>query len=670
MQQTQEYQATNGPQSASPYVTSHQPGGPQSSRQSPDPHYTLEGVKTSHHHQQQYQSNHVQGHNPGLLASASAKKWFAGLNGKGSGYDQITPFTMPDQPPHQQKSSTSIDRHSWHELAGQKHPSKHGSKYPGVDGSLGQPPTNRHHAHQDAHEGLIPPPAEQAASNVKRRVSLRDHANNRMFGWTMRDKHKEKDKKTGDGGLSGGSIQPGSVTGAKVISGMRYVDTAYPPSGQPVPVAKDGSTVYAGRGYGQSPNVNSVSMSRATTQSADFAAERRGSSGSMGESPSHGFMPRRLQLGFSLLVHRHEQQQYPQDGLLSPTGGYLPRPLPLSQQHSRSSQQSARLHSASPGAYVPEHDQLQRPISMVKLNSDQWSPASSEHELMTGREAAFGSQGIRSPAPGPLGSRQAIPGREAYSPLGTPPPILAESGRPASPLQHRMDAPPPRPADYGYHHASTLRGIVHGSGAHEHSESIHRPSVDQHGDYQWSDNRGHDSAEDRKHHKKKGFFGLAGIAGKEKGPEREKQSDWAGFLRKKDTRIEYRGPEYTDHTTVTDASYSEVMPAAYAGVDQHVKVMEMAKKDREQAIREAQERTKEAQKAEKLRAKEEEKRVKEEERRVKEEQKERAKAAKGLEKREREEGKHGKGTPDVKSVSYEIGTSSRSCLLESVLRLT
>ena len=309
---------------------------------------------------------------------------------------------------------------------------------------------------------------------------------------------------------------------------------------------------------------------------------------------------------------------------------------------------------------MPEHDQLQRPISMVKLNSEQWSPASSEHELLAGREAAVVNQGSRSPAPGPLGSRQAIPGRDAHSPFGTPPSILAESVRPASPLQHRMDAPPPRPVDDGYQHGSKLPAISHRSGVEEHYESIYRPSVDQHGEYQWSDNRGQDSAEDRKHHKKKGFFGLASIAGKEKGPERERQSDWAGFLRKKDTRIEYRGPEYTDHTTVTDASYSEVMPAAYAGVDQHVKVMEMAKKDREQAIREAQERTKEAQRAEKLRVKEEERRIKEEERRLKDEQKERAKAAKGLEKRGREEGKHVKGAPDVKSVSYEIGKSSRN----------
>lgn len=297
-QQTQGYQATNGPQSGRSYVSSHQPVGHQSSRQSPDPHYAL-GVKTSHAQQQPYQSNQVQGQNPGLSASASAKKWFAGLNGKGSGYDQITPFTMPDQPPHQQKSSTSIDRHSWHELAGQKQPSKQGSNYSGVDGSLGQPPTGRHHGPHDAHEGLIPSPAEQGALNVKRRVSLRDHANNRMFGWTTRDKHKDKDKKTDDGALSSGSVQPGSLTGPKVISGMRYEDTAYPPSGQPVPIAKDGSTVYAGRGYGQMPNVNSVSMSRATTQSADFAAERRGSSGSMGESPSRGFVPHWLTACFS-----------------------------------------------------------------------------------------------------------------------------------------------------------------------------------------------------------------------------------------------------------------------------------------------------------------------------------------------------------------------------------
>ena len=282
-QGTQGYQAMNGPQSASPYISNYQPVGPHSSRQSPDPQYTLEGVKTSQHQHQQYHPNQGQGHNPGLSASASAKKWFAGLNGKGSGYDQITPFTMPDQPPHQQKSSTSIDRHSWHELAGQKQPSKQGNKYAGIEGGLGQAPAGRRHGHHDAHDDLLPPPAEQSAPDVKRRVSLRDHANGRMFGWTSRDKHKEKDKKAGDGSLSGGSVQPGSVTGAKVISGMRYEDTAYPSSGQPVPVAKDGSTVHAGRGYGQVPDVKSVSMSRGTTQTADFAAGRRGSSGSIGK---------------------------------------------------------------------------------------------------------------------------------------------------------------------------------------------------------------------------------------------------------------------------------------------------------------------------------------------------------------------------------------------------
>lgn len=192
---------------------------------------------------------------------------------------------MPDQPPHQQKSSTSVDRHSWHELAGPKPLAKQTSKYAGVDGSLGHP-TGRHVAAQETHEGLVPPPAEQGAPNVKRRVSLRDHANGRMFGWTSRDKHKEKDKKASDGGNGGVSLQPGLMAGPKVISGMRYEDTAYPSSGEPVPVAKDGSTVYAGRGYGVVHNPNSVSMSRATTQSADYAAERRGSSGSIGKYPA------------------------------------------------------------------------------------------------------------------------------------------------------------------------------------------------------------------------------------------------------------------------------------------------------------------------------------------------------------------------------------------------
>jgi hypothetical protein len=299
---------------------------------------------------------------------------------------------------------------------------------------------------------------------------------------------------------------------------------------------------------------------------------------------------------------------------------------------------------------MPEHDPLQRPISMVKLNSDQWSPASSEHELLVPRDNSVGNHGSRSPGPGPLPPKQAIPGREAYSPLGTPPPILAESLRPASPLQQRTDAPVSRAADDGRHSAN------HDYSMQDRPQPIYRPSGEQHGDSHWSDNHGHElSAEDRKHHKKKGFFGLAGIAGKDKGPEKDKQSDWTGFLRKKEPRIEYRGPEYTDHTTITDASYSEVMPAAYAGVDQHVKVMEMAKKDKEQAIREAQERTKEAQKAERMRAKEEERRIKEEERRLREEQRERVKAAKGLEKREKEEGKFGKSASDVKSVSYKIG---------------
>lgn len=309
---------------------------------------------------------------------------------------------------------------------------------------------------------------------------------------------------------------------------------------------------------------------------------------------------------------------------------------------------------------MPEHDQLQRPISMVKLNSDQWSPASSEHELLVSRDVSAGNQGSRSPASGTLVQRQAIPGRDAYSPLGTPPPILAENLRPSSPLQHRMDAPASRPAaDDGYHYGSHPSAGIHDGGIQDRQEPVYRPSVDQHGEAHWSDNRGHElSAEDRKHHKKKGFFGLGVIAGKDKGAEKDKQSDWAGFLRKKDMRIEYRGPEYTDHTTITDASYSEVMPAAYAGVNQHVKVMEMAKKDKEQAIRDAQERTKEAQKAERLRAKEEEKRIKEEERRVREEQKERAKVVKGLEKKEKEEEKLGKGAPDVKGVSFEIGELS------------
>jgi hypothetical protein len=257
---------------------------------------------------------------------------------------------------------------------------------------------------------------------------------------------------------------------------------------------------------------------------------------------------------------------------------------------------------------------LQRPISMAKLGAEHWSPASSEHELLVPRDAHQPGSSPAQPA-----------GREGYAHLAAPP-VLAESARPASP-RHRADV---------YHY---------------------RPSVDQGAEHWYG--RGDEHAEDgRNHHKKKGLFGFVvgsgGGGAKDKGAEREKDkpSDWTGFLRKKEPRIEYRGPEYTDHTTMTDASYAEVMPVAYAGVAQPVKVLEVPKKDRELAIREAQERTKEAQRAEKQRLKEEERRMKDEEKRAREEEKERARADKELAKR-KEDGKA--KARDPKSVSYEIG---------------
>jgi hypothetical protein len=187
--------------------------------------------------------------------------------------------------------------------------------------------------------------------------------------------------------------------------------------------------------------------------------------------------------------------------------------------------------------------------------------------------------------------------------------------------------------------------------------------VDQGADQHWYETHGEHPAEDGKNqhqqNKKKGLFGfvVGGAASKDKSADREKDkpSDWAGFLRKKEPRIEYRGPEYTDHTTMTDASYSEVMPVAYAGIGQHVKVLEMPKRDREQAIRDAQERTREAQRTEKQRVKEEERRMKDEEKRAREEEKERTRLEKEHARKAKDDGKAGKGTRDPKSVSFEIG---------------
>lgn len=352
---------------------------------------------------------------------------------------------------------------------------------------------------------------------------------------------------------------------------------------------------------------------------------------------------------------RHEYPQYTtHDALLSPTGP-LPPPLPLSQQHSRSSQQSLRqgyphpavtspggFQAASPGGYnMDPNGALQRPISMAKLNLEHWSPASSEHELLVPREQQQQQQQQPNSLPAQLTGMPSPSGREGYAQLVSPPPappVLPESARPASPRHHRPDG-------YGYA----------------------RPSVDQGGEQHWygrGDGHGEEGKNQHHHNKKKGLFGFVvgggGGANKDKGSEREKDkpSDWAGFLRKKEPRIEYRGPEYTDHTTMTDASYAEVMPVAYAGVAQPVKVLEMPKRDREQAIREAQERTKDAQRTEKQRLKDEERRVREEEKRARDEHRERARAdkehAKLVERRVKEDGKAAKAR-DPKSVSYEIG---------------
>lgn len=228
-----------------------------SSRQSPDPQHTLESSKP----------HHAQPPAAPALSAASAKKWFNNLNGKGgAGYDQITPFTMPHQPGETTESSTSVDRHSWHDHAagGRQGNNKYGGE------GLGQPTTTGRRV--DPEGGLVPPPATEQGGNMKRRVSLRDHASGRMFGWSSRDKHKERERKPGAGG-DVVVVQPSSSPGAKVISGQRYEDTAYPSSG-PVPV---------GKGYGQVYSPSAVNMSRGTTQSAEVA-ERRGSSASQGQS--------------------------------------------------------------------------------------------------------------------------------------------------------------------------------------------------------------------------------------------------------------------------------------------------------------------------------------------------------------------------------------------------
>ncbi|KAJ9104517.1 hypothetical protein QFC21_002013 [Naganishia friedmannii] len=637
--------------------TGSHPSGLQSSRQSPDPQAMLQGGgKPAHLHpqsQQQPTQQHSSGHLPSLSASASAKKWFSGLNGKASGYDQITPFTMPDQPQQQQISSTSVDRHSFHDgMATHNAQQRPTNKYLGLESSLGRPgaaPGKR----SSENDGHVPPPAEHGGANMKRRVSLREHVPGRMFGWTSREKQKEKEKKASSGLESTSELQPTTSGEGKVISGMRYEDTAHPSSGQPTPVGKDSLASHSSAGhYGNAYTPTSVSMSRATTQSADFRAERRESSDS---------------------TARREHAHYPlQESFHSGSGGFLPPPLPLSQQPSRSSQHSGRhqyshsgnsglppplapgMLSASPGNLTPDHEYMQRPLS-AHLTSNKWSPATSEHELLTARNLAPGGVDSGSPGVVPLSaSRTKSPaGREAYLPLSSPPAVLGQNVRPASPLYQHVEIPQPvpysKPGQSGLHLYGNQNAPF---------EREPRPSTDQRGDshvdatFRSEETHRH---EDGKYAKKKGLFAF--VAGKDKEKEKhterdkEKQSDWGGFLRKKETRIEYRGPEYTDHTTMTDASYSEVMPTAYAGVTQPVKVVEPTKKDRELAIKEAQERTREAQKAEKYRAKEEEKRMRDEERKAREEEKERAR----LEKEQiRKEEKVAKGNKDPKSVSFEI----------------
>ncbi|KAJ9115030.1 hypothetical protein QFC22_005358 [Naganishia vaughanmartiniae] len=629
------------------------PSGLPSSRQSPDPQAMLQsGGSPAHLHPQS--QHHSAGHLPSLSASASAKKWFSGLNGKGSGYDQITPFTMPDQLQQQQKSSTSVDRHSFHDgMAAHNAQQRQTAKYSGLESSLGRPSVTAPPKRSTETEGHVPPPAEQGGANMKRRVSLREHVPGRMFGWTSaREKHKEKEKKNPSGLESTSELQPTISGGAKVISGMRYEDTAHPSSGQPTPVGKDSLASHSSAGhYANAYTPTSVTMSRATTQSADPRAERRQSSDSIG---------------------RREHAHYPMQESFhsSASGGFLPPPLPLSQQPSRSSQQSGRhqythsgngglppplapgMGSASPGNLTPEQEYMQRPLSS-HLTSNKWSPATSEHELLAVRNLVPGGADLGSPGVVPLSaSKSKSPsGRESYLPLGSPPAVLGQNVRPASPLYQHIEVPQPVPY--------SKPGL---SGLHPHGnqtmsfERESRPSTDQRADSRLDGGFRSEEAhrhEEGKHGKKKGLFAF--VAGKEKEKhverDKEKQSDWGGFLRKKETRIEYRGPEYTDHTTMTDASYSEVMPTTYAGVNQPVKVVEPTKKDKELAIREGQERTREAQKIDKYRAKEEEKRMRDEERKAREEEKERARLEKEQMKKEE---KVAKGNKDPKSVSFEI----------------
>jgi hypothetical protein len=303
---------------------------------------------------------------------------------------------------------------------------------------------------------------------------------------------------------------------------------------------------------------------------------------------------------------------------------------------------------------------MQRPLSS-HLVSNKWSPATSENELLAVRHLAPGGAELVSPGLVPLSaSKSKSPsGRESYLPLSSPPAVLGQSVRPASPLYQHVEIPQPVPYSKSDH-----------SGLHPYSnqnapfERESRPSTDQrvenHLDEGFRSEETH-RHEDGKHAKKKGLFAF--VAGKDKEKEKhaerekEKQSDWGGFLRKKETRIEYRGPEYTDHTTMTDTSYSEVMPTTYAGVTQPVKVVEMTKKEREHAIKEAQERTREMQKAEKYRMREEEKRMRDEERKAREEEKEKAR----LEREQIKKGeKAAKGNKDPKSVGFEIGKRIQS----------
>lgn len=169
---------------------------------------------------------------------------------------------------------------------------------------------------------------------MKRRVSLRDHASGRMFGWSSRDKHKERERKPGAGG-DVVVVQPSSSPGAKVISGQRYEDTAYPSSG-PVPV---------GKGYGQVYSPSAVNMSRGTTQSAEVA-ERRGSSASQGQS-SDSSVPgsvliRFLQVGTSIPSFRRTTRfSVPREE----TTSRLRYPYPNSTRDRHNSQSVSNTHS-------------------------------------------------------------------------------------------------------------------------------------------------------------------------------------------------------------------------------------------------------------------------------------------------------------------------------------